>query len=115
MRPSSVQVVFGTSVLVARLRSRLGTSNRVLFAVAERRCVPLVTTALFLEFKSVMLRAQQHLATGMNPADVEGFLAALASAAESVKLNVLWHPQLRDPKKHHQLHVFSAWFLLRPG
>src|ERR1700678_1673843 len=45
------------------------TSNRVLFAVADRRCIPLVTTALFLEYESKWLRAEQQLATGMNTAD----------------------------------------------
>ena len=40
---------------------------------------------------------EQQLATGMNPKDVEGFLAALASAAEPVELSFLWRPQLRDP------------------
>jgi predicted nucleic acid-binding protein len=69
----------------------------VLFAIAERRCLPLVTTALFLEYESVLLRAEQRLATGMNAADVEGFLAAFASAAEPIELNFLWRPQLRDP------------------
>ena len=92
-----MRVVLDTSVLVAGLRSQLGASNRELFAVAERRCVPLVTTALFLEYESVLLRAEQQLATGMNSVDVEGFLAAFASAAEPVELNFLWRPQLRDP------------------
>jgi len=69
----------------------------VLFALAERRCVPLVTTASFLEYKSVLLQAEQQPATGTNRADVEGFLAAFASAAEPVELNFLWRPQLRDP------------------
>jgi putative PIN family toxin of toxin-antitoxin system len=92
-----MRVVLDTSVLVAGLRSQLGASNRVLFAIAERRCVPLVTTALFLEYESVLLRAEQQLATGMNSVDVEGFLAAFASAAEPVELNFLWRPQLRDP------------------
>jgi len=92
-----MRVLLDTSVLVAGLRSQLGASNRVLFAVAERRCVPLVTTALFLEYESVLLRAEQQLATGMNSVDVEGFLAAFASAAEPVELNFLWRPQLRDP------------------
>ena len=76
-----MRVVLDTSVLVAGLRSQLGASNRVLLAVAGRRCVPLVTTAVFLEYEAVLLRPEQQLATGMNPADVEGFLAALASAA----------------------------------
>jgi putative PIN family toxin of toxin-antitoxin system len=92
-----MRVVLDTSVLVAGLRSRLGASNRILVAVAEKRCVPLVTTAVFLEYEAVLLRPEQQLATGMNPADVEGFLAALASAAEPVELNFLWRPQLRDP------------------
>jgi putative PIN family toxin of toxin-antitoxin system len=92
-----MRVVLDTSVLVAGLGSRLGASNRILVAVAEKRCVPLVTTAVFLEYEAVLLRPEQQLATGMNPADVEGFLAALASAAEPVELNFLWRPQLRDP------------------
>jgi putative PIN family toxin of toxin-antitoxin system len=90
-------VVLDTSVLVAGLRSQLGASNRVLFAVAGRRCVPLVTTALFLEYEAVLQRPEQQLATGMNPKDVAEFLAAFASTAEAVDLNFLWRPQLRDP------------------
>ena len=64
-----MRVVLDTAVLVAGLRSQRGASSRVLFAIAERRCVPLVTTALFLEYESVLLRAEQRLATGMNAAD----------------------------------------------
>jgi putative PIN family toxin of toxin-antitoxin system len=92
-----MRVVLDTSVLVAGLRSQLGASNRVLLAVAERRCIPLVTTAVFLEYEAVLLRPEHRLVTGMNPEDVEGFLAAFASAAEPVDLNFLWRPQLRDP------------------
>jgi putative PIN family toxin of toxin-antitoxin system len=89
--------VFDTSVLVAGLRSRLGASNRVLREVAEGHCIPLVTTAVFLEYEAVLLRPEQRLAAGMSPKDVEEFLAAFASAAEPVDLNFLWRPQLRDP------------------
>lgn len=92
-----MRVVLDTSVLVAGLRSQLGASSRVLYAVAEKRCIPLVTTAVFLEYEAVLLRSEQRLATGMSPEDVEGFLAAFASAAEPVDLNFLWRPQLRDP------------------
>lgn len=92
-----MRVVLDTSVVVAGLRSRLGASNRVLREVAEGRCTPLVTTAVFLEYEAVLLRPEQRLATGMSPEDVEEFLAAFASAAEPVALNFLWRPQLRDP------------------
>ncbi len=93
----TMRVVLDTSILVAGLRSRLGASNQVLVAVAEGRCVPLVTTALFLEYEAVLLRPEQQLATGLNPSELEGFLAAFASAAEPVEVSFLWRPQLRDP------------------
>jgi putative PIN family toxin of toxin-antitoxin system len=92
-----MRVVLDTSVLVAGLRSRLGASNQVLRNVADGLCIPLVTTAVFLEYEAVLLRPEHRLATGMSPEDVEGFLAAFASAAEPVELNFMWRPQLRDP------------------
>ncbi len=66
-------------------------------AVAEQRIKPIVTTAVFLEYEAVLLRAEQRLATGMNAADVEGFLRAMAAAAEPVEISFRWRPQLRDP------------------
>jgi putative PIN family toxin of toxin-antitoxin system len=92
-----MRVVLDTSVLVAGLRSRRGASNRILIAVAEQRCTPLVSTALFLEYEAVLMRPEQQLATGLGPADVEVFLSAFASAAEPVEISFLWRPQLQDP------------------
>ena len=91
------RVVVDTSVVVAGLRSQLGASNRMLTLVAERQLVPLMTTALFLEYEDVLNRPEQRLATGMAMADVVGFLAALASAAEPVDVHFMWRPQLADP------------------
>jgi len=87
-----------TSVILAALRSRRGASNRLLELVARDRVRPLVTTALFLEYEDVLKRPENRLATGMSEADVEGFLAAFASAAEGVDVNFRWRPQLSDPK-----------------
>jgi putative PIN family toxin of toxin-antitoxin system len=92
-----MRAVLDTSILVAGLRSRLGASNRLLALVAEGRCIPLVTTALFLEYEDVLLRAEHRLATGMSERDVAGFLAAFASAAEPVEVHFTWRPQLSDP------------------
>src|ERR1700677_4722216 len=91
------RLVVDTSVIMAGLRSRLGASNRILTLVAERRLVPLVTTALFLEYEDVLNRPEQRLATGMSVDDVVGFLAALASAGEPVDVHFMWRPQLADP------------------
>lgn len=92
-----LRVVLDTSVIVAALRSRLGASNRILTLVAERRVVPLVTTALFLEYEGVLSRPEQRLATRMSEEDIAGFLAGFASAAEPVDVHFLWRPQLADP------------------
>jgi len=92
-----LRVVLDTSVLVAGLRSAKGASNALLVLAANQEIKPLVTTSLFLEYEEVLLRAEHRLATGMSEADVAGFLAALASAAEGVEVHFQWRPQLRDP------------------
>ena len=84
-------------MLVAGLRSRMGASNALLVRVASGEITPLVTTALFLEYEEVLLRAEHRLATGMSEADVAGFLAALASASKGVEVHFQWRPQLGDP------------------
>lgn len=92
-----MRVVVDTSVLVAGLRSRLGASSLLLAALSDRRLTALVTTAVFLEYEAVLLRPEHRLATHMSEADVEGFLRALAAAAEPVEISLRWRPQLRDP------------------
>jgi putative PIN family toxin of toxin-antitoxin system len=89
--------VLDTSVIVAALRSRTGASNAVLEHVARGRLQPLVTTAVFLEYEDVLKRPETRLASGMSDEDVEGFLAALASAAEGIDVHFRWRPQLSDP------------------
>jgi putative PIN family toxin of toxin-antitoxin system len=92
-----LRVVLDTSVMVAALRSRTGASNALLEHVARGGLRVLVSTALFLEYEDVMKRPEFRLATGMTDADVDGFLAALASAAEAVEVSFRWRPQLSDP------------------
>lgn len=93
-----MRVVLDTSILVAALRSRRGASNRLLELIALGKLRPLVSTALFLEYEDVLMRPETRLATKMDAADVEGFLAAFASAADGVDVNFRWRPQLTDPK-----------------
>ena len=91
------RVVLDTSVILAALRSRKGASNRLVELVALERLRPVVSTALFLEYEDVLQRPENRLATGMSEGDVEGFLAAFASASEGVDVNFRWRPQLKDP------------------
>jgi putative PIN family toxin of toxin-antitoxin system len=84
-------------VLVAALRSRSGASNAILRKVAAGEVTPLVSPALFLEYEDVLKRTEQQRAHGLSLEDIDGFLAAFASASEPVECHFRWRPQLRDP------------------
>ncbi len=92
-------------MVVAALRSARGASNVLMALVARQTLRPLLTTALFLEYEDVLRRPEHRLATGMNEADIAGFLAALASAAEPVEVHFHWRPQLGDPADEMVLEV----------
>ena len=91
-----MRVVLDTSVLVAGLRSRRGASFVLLQMVQTRMLIPLVTIGSFLEYEDVLKRPEHLEATGMDIAQVDRFLGALASVAEAVEVHMRWRPQLRD-------------------
>lgn len=91
------RVILDTSVIIAALRSRTGASNALLRHVARRELTPLATTALFLEYEDVLRRPEQRLAHGLDFAQIDQFLSALASACEPVDVRFQWRPQLSDP------------------
>jgi predicted nucleic acid-binding protein len=65
--------------------------------VAERKIRPLVTTALFLEYESVLLRPEQIEVHGFSPLDVHVLLGEFAALSEAVEVHFLWRPILSDP------------------
>ncbi|MGF7004881.1 putative toxin-antitoxin system toxin component, PIN family [Aminobacter sp. BE322] len=93
-----MRVVLDTNVVAAGLRSRNGASFAVLKLVADARMRPLVTTALFLEYETVLRRPEHRAANGLSNADIDRFLSGLAALAEPVEVHFRWRPQLSDPK-----------------
>ena len=92
------RIVLDTNVLTAGLRSRNGASFAILQLVAHRHVRPLVTTALFLEYETVLSRPEQMAVHGLSAADLDRLLAGIATLAEPVDPHFLWRPQLNDPK-----------------
>jgi putative PIN family toxin of toxin-antitoxin system len=92
------RVVLDTSVLVSGLRSRNGASFAVLRLVADRQVVPLVTTALFLEYEAVLGRPEHRAVHGLSVEELDRLMAGFAALAEPVDVHFLWRPQLGDPK-----------------
>jgi putative PIN family toxin of toxin-antitoxin system len=91
------RVVLDTCVLVSAFRSRHGASRLLLTLVADRRLVPLATSALFLEYEEVLKRPEQRAISGLSLDQVDLALAALADAIEMVEVQFSWRPRLPDP------------------
>lgn len=88
------QAVIDTNVLLAGVRSALGASRLVIEAWLTGAIRPVVSTALWLEYEDVLKRDDLH---GLDHAEVEVVLAALARQCRETEIHMRWRPQLRDP------------------
>lgn len=94
-----------TCVVASAFRSSRGASFAALGLVAERRLIPLVSTALFLEYEDVLQRPLQREAHGLDLQTVSRALRELASLCEAVEPHFRWRPQLSDPADEMVLEV----------
>ncbi|TRL36480.1 putative toxin-antitoxin system toxin component, PIN family [Methylosinus sporium] len=99
------RLVLDTSVIVSAFRSSRGASFVILNLVAKRRLVPLVSTALFLEYEDVLQRPEQREVHGLDPSAVSKALKELAALCEPVEPHFSWRPQLSDPADEMVLEV----------
>jgi predicted nucleic acid-binding protein len=79
-----------TNILTAGLRSRRGASFRVLEMLAGGRFRGLVTTALFLEYETVLNRPGQREAHGPETGEVDLPLNELVAFLEPVDVRFTW-------------------------
>jgi predicted nucleic acid-binding protein len=92
-----LRLVVDTSVVVAALRSSSGASSAVLVQLERGRGRMLATVPLFLEYESVLKRADQRLAHGLSMNQIDDYLDALAGVCEPVTPTFSWRPILGDP------------------
>jgi putative PIN family toxin of toxin-antitoxin system len=86
-----------TDVVVAAMRSPNGASAALLIAIRNGLALPVLTTALMLEYEAVCTLAEHRLASGLSGKEVGQFLDAIAYFAEPVEVHYQWRPMLRDP------------------
>lgn len=99
------RVVIDTSVWVAGLRSAAGASNLVLRAARRGRIRTLIGVAMFLEYEAVLKRAEQLLAHGFSPDEIDDLLDAFVRFSEPVDRHFSWRPQLSDPSDEAILEI----------
>jgi putative PIN family toxin of toxin-antitoxin system len=90
-----MRVVIDTNVLVAAARSRNGASHALLSRLPDKRFTPAVSVPLFLEYRAVLLRAENLV--GRPAAQAEGFLDFFLSASHLQEIFYTWRPVLPDP------------------
>jgi len=91
-----VRYLIDTCVVLSALRSRQGASNALLQLVLERRLPIVLHYKLLAEYRDVLMRDENRLATGLSSDQVQRFPAALVGVSEEVRVRYLWRPNLRD-------------------
>ena len=89
------RAVIDTNVLVAGLRSRHGTSFRLLRMLGDPRWRPCVSVPVALEYEDVLKR--EFMKTVISPGDVDLLLDYLFGIADLVEVQFRLRPMLRDP------------------
>ena len=84
-----------TNVLVAGLRSRRGTSFRLLHLLGDPRWRPCLSVPVALEYEDVLKR--EFMQTVISAADVDLLLDYLFGVAHLVEVQFRLRPTLRDP------------------
>lgn len=92
MKPPDI--VLDTNVIVAALRSKRGTSNKLLSLVGTQKFEVHDAVALILEYEAVLQRYRTGLSLSQD--DASDFIDALCSMTHHHKICFLWRPTLSD-------------------
>ncbi|HYE50273.1 MAG TPA: putative toxin-antitoxin system toxin component, PIN family [Azospirillaceae bacterium] len=93
----TVRFVLDTDTVVAAMRSPSGASAELLRRARKAEVTLLASAPLMLEYEAVCSRPEHIAASGLDPAEVQVYLDAVAALVEPVETWFLWRPRLRDP------------------
>ena len=93
--PLKHNIVIDTNVLVAGLRSRRGTSFRLLQLFGDARLVIHLSVPVALEYEDVLKR--EFMNSWVSKTEVDSFLDYLFSISKLVEAPFRLRPALRDP------------------
>jgi putative PIN family toxin of toxin-antitoxin system len=90
------QIILDTNVLISGLRSRQGSSFKILSLVGTGKFDIHVSVPLILEYREVLNREIENLY--ITTEQIESIIALHCSIATQHEIFFLWRPCLRDPK-----------------
>jgi putative PIN family toxin of toxin-antitoxin system len=104
-----VRVVIDTSVFVSAILGHAGgPSRRVLRSCLLREVLPVMGTALFLEYEEVVRRPSIVERSPLSESEIDELLDAFASVCEWTTVYYRWRPNLADEADHHLLELAIA-------
>ncbi|NJO35893.1 MAG: putative toxin-antitoxin system toxin component, PIN family [Rhodospirillales bacterium] len=92
-----MRLVLDSSVVVKAIRNFHGASAALIDEALARRATLLVSTALWLEYESVVRRPEHWVWPGFGAAEAEQFLNLLAGLCSPVEISFRWRGVLPDP------------------
>ncbi len=101
-------IVVDTSVFVAALLGAGGASREVLRGCLKKQYQPLIGTALFHEYESLLARDGLFDRCILTPAEREELLNAYLSVCNWTTIYYGWRPNLRDESDNHLIELAVA-------
>ncbi len=103
-----MRYLIDTCVVLSALRSRRGASNALLRLVFEGHLRAVMHFKLLAEYRDVLLREENRLATGLSEEHTHRFLAAFIGVAEQIQVQYLWRPNLPDEDDNFIMEIAVA-------
>jgi putative PIN family toxin of toxin-antitoxin system len=104
----ATRIVLDTNVFIAALLGPRGPSREVLRRCLLRRYEPLMGTALFLEYESVLAREQLFVNCRLDRDEREALLNAFLSVCQWQTVYFAWRPNLPDESDNHLVELALA-------
>ncbi len=101
-----MRIVFDTNVLVAAACSKRGAAHALLLRLPDARFQPVISVALFAEYRDLLLRPENL--RQRTPAQADGFLDFLLASSHLQEVFFLWRPALPDPDDDFVLELAVA-------
>lgn len=102
------RIVLDTNVFVGALLGPHGASREVLRRCLRRQYQPLMGTALFLEYESVITRDDLFQDCRLSPEERDALLNAFLSVCQWQTIYYAWRPNLSDEADNHLVELAVA-------
>jgi putative PIN family toxin of toxin-antitoxin system len=101
-------IVLDTSVFVSACLSTGGASREVLRLCLNRKCLPLMGEALYMEYEAVLSRERLFGTCVLDPGERTALFEAFLSVCRWTRVYYSWRPNVPDESDNHVVELAVA-------